>query len=109
LFLLIVSVSAPATTTGVGEMSREQVIAFDQALTRAGITGESKVSAAPKLKKHSDAPRRFKSAFIIFSAEKHKAIKADLAKEGRTEKVCLERTLPAMTGHNEHSCSTTFP
>jgi hypothetical protein len=43
--------------------------------------------AAAKYKKAPDAPKRFKSAFIIFSAEKHKEIKEDLAKQGRAEKV----------------------
>lgn len=46
----------------------------------------SKSSSAPKFKKAPDAPKRFKSAFIIFSAEKHKEIKLELAKEGRAEK-----------------------
>mmetsp|Transcript_1125 Transcript_1125/g.2216 ORF Transcript_1125/g.2216 Transcript_1125/m.2216 type:complete len:118 (-) Transcript_1125:14-367(-) len=46
----------------------------------------SKSAAAPKYKKAPDAPKRFKSAFIIFSAEKHKIIKEELAKEGRSEK-----------------------
>lgn len=46
----------------------------------------SKASAAPKYKKAPDAPKRFKSAFIIFSAEKHKEIKEDLLKQGRSEK-----------------------
>jgi len=93
LFLLLGSGFASGTTSGVSEMSREQAIAFDQALTRAGITGESKVPPAPKYKKAPDAPKRFKSAFIIFSAEKHKAIKEDLAKEGRSEKVGLAQCL----------------
>ena len=44
-------------------------------------------AVGPKYKKAPDAPKRFKSAFIIFSAEKHKEIKEDLAKKGRTEKV----------------------
>jgi hypothetical protein len=39
-----------------------------------------------RFKKAPDAPKRFKSAFIIFSAEKHKQIKEALANEGRTEK-----------------------
>jgi len=43
-----------------------------------------------RYKKAPDAPKRFKSAFIIFSAEKHKEIKEQHAKEGRTEKVCTE-------------------
>ena len=33
-----------------------------------------------------DAPKRFKSAFIIFSAEKHREIKKKLEEEGRPEK-----------------------
>ena len=67
-------------------------------LKTAGITAVSKAlnaanSAAvsskggPKYKKAPDAPKRFKSAFIIFSAEKHKEIKEDLISQGRTEKV----------------------
>jgi hypothetical protein len=40
-----------------------------------------------RYKKAPDAPKRFKSAFIIFSAENHKVIKEDLAAQGRTEKV----------------------
>ena len=47
-------------------------------------------SAPPKYKKAPDAPKRFKSAFIIFSAEKHKEIKEELAKQGKTEKVSLQ-------------------
>lgn len=43
-------------------------------------------SSGPKYKKAPDAPKRFKSAFIIFSAEKHKEIKEDLARQGRSEK-----------------------
>jgi len=42
--------------------------------------------SAAKYKKAPDAPKRFKSAFIIFSAEKHKEIKKKLEKEGRPEK-----------------------
>jgi hypothetical protein len=44
-------------------------------------------AAGAKYKKAPDAPKRFKSAFIIFSAEKHKEIKENYAKEGRIEKV----------------------
>jgi hypothetical protein len=53
----------------------------------AAPTGAAKAGASPKYKKAPDAPKRFKSAFIIFSAEKHKEIKEDLAKQGRSEKV----------------------
>lgn len=51
------------------------------------VAAVPKAIATPKYKKAPDAPKRFKSAFIIFSAEKHREIKADLAKEGRSEKV----------------------
>lgn len=34
-------------------------------------------------------PRRFKTAFIFFSSARHKEIKHELAKEGKTEKVSL--------------------
>jgi hypothetical protein len=51
-------------------------------------TKSSAGGSAPKYKKAPDAPKRFKSAFIIFSAEKHKLIKEDLTKQGRAEKVC---------------------
>ena len=55
--------------------------------------GKVSSAAAPqKYKKAPDAPKRFKSAFIIFSAEKHKEIKEDLAKKGRSEKVSSLRT-----------------
>jgi hypothetical protein len=46
-----------------------------------------KIPPFPKMKKAPDAPKRFKSAFIIFSAEKHKEIKDELISQGRTEKV----------------------
>ena len=42
-----------------------------------------------RFKKAPDAPKRFKSAFIIFSAEKHKEIKAKFAAQGRSEKARL--------------------
>jgi hypothetical protein len=54
-------------------------------------TAKEPVSASKqkstKYKKAPDAPKRFKSAFIIFSADKHKEIKQDLQEQGRTEKV----------------------
>jgi len=37
------------------------------------------------IKKPSDAPKRFKSSFIFFSMEKHKEIKAQLARDRKTE------------------------
>lgn len=64
-------------------------------LLTAGIAAASRAMNAanlakgggPKYKKAPDAPKRFKSAFIIFSAEKHKEIKDNLIQQGRTEKV----------------------
>jgi len=44
------------------------------------------LKTATKYKKAPDAPKRFKSAFIIFSAERHKQIKKKLEDEGRPEK-----------------------
>lgn len=40
-----------------------------------------------KYKKAPDAPRRFKSAFIFFSIEKHREIRESLASGGEVEKV----------------------
>ena len=40
-----------------------------------------------KYKKAPDAPKRFKSAFIFFSAEKHKEFKKELQQEGKTVRV----------------------
>jgi len=51
------------------------------------MAASSKTMSSPKYKKAPDAPKRFKSAFIIFSAEKHKEIKAKLAEVGKVEKV----------------------
>jgi hypothetical protein len=56
-------------------------------LRRSSSQANRPLVAAAKLKKAPDAPKRFKSAFIIFSAEKHKQIKASKTAEGITEKV----------------------
>jgi hypothetical protein len=66
-------------------MSTTGIAAASRSIAAAGI---STAKGGPKYKKAPDAPKRFKSAFIIFSAEKHKEIKDDLIKQGRTEKVC---------------------
>lgn len=42
---------------------------------------------ASQLKKAPDAPKRFKSAYILFSAEKHKEIRAQLEKKGQSDRV----------------------
>lgn len=55
---------------------------------------ESKSKAGGKYKKAPGAPRRFKSAFIFFSTEKHKEIRQGLGLDGAKEKVeCLRRKL----------------
>jgi hypothetical protein len=55
----------------------------------ASVPSPAKAISSLKFKKAPDAPKRFKSAFIIFSAEKHKEIKEDFLKQGRSEKVSL--------------------
>jgi hypothetical protein len=63
------------------------ISAASKALNAANLATASSKGGGPKYKKAPDAPKRFKSAFIIFSAEKHKEIKEDLLSQGRTEKV----------------------
>ena len=60
--------------------------AVSKALNAANSAAASNKSG-PKYKKAPDAPKRFKSAFIIYSAEKHREIKEELISQGRTEKV----------------------
>jgi hypothetical protein len=62
--------------------------------SRSGMAVAKKLSAAvkgpattKKYKKAPDAPRRFKSAFIFFSIEKHRQIRETLASDGEVEKV----------------------
>jgi hypothetical protein len=80
-------------TGGGGDMDPDEEEAMMQAAGGAGVAGMPEAAAAaakgvsPKYKKAPDAPKRFKSAFIIFSAEKHKEIKEEFAKQGRSEKV----------------------
>lgn len=42
---------------------------------------------AAKFKKAPQAPKRFKSAFIFFSTEKHREIRSQLGDKGLSEKV----------------------
>lgn len=55
-------------------------------MTMAKTKKEGVAKKAIKYKKAPEAPKRFKSAFIIFSAEKHKLIKKDLLEDGKTVK-----------------------
>jgi len=45
-----------------------------------------------KYKKARDAPKHFKSAFILFSSEKHRQINRKLKQEGKVKKVRKEKT-----------------
>lgn len=49
-----------------------------------------KRKVASSLKKAPEAPKRFKSAYIFFSAEKHKEIRAQMGEEGLTAQVSPE-------------------
>ena len=80
------SLSADATILNAAGIAANRALALGAA---GGLATSTKAMAAPKFKKAPDAPKRFKSAFIIFSAQKHKEIKEDLAKQGRAEKVRL--------------------
>jgi hypothetical protein len=40
-----------------------------------------------KYKKAPGAPRRFTSSYMLFSTEKHRSFREELAKKGETEKV----------------------
>ena len=51
------------------------------AKNRPAVVGGTKYKKAP------DAPRRFKSSYMFFSTEKHRSIREELAKKGKTEKV----------------------
>lgn len=57
--------------------------------------------AVPKLKKAPEAPKRFKSAFIFFSTEKHKEIRARLVERGISETVNPILLLFSQTENNE--------
>jgi hypothetical protein len=50
-----------------------------------------KKSAPVKYKKAPQAPRRFKSAYMFFSTQKHKDIREELIQKGETNKVWINR------------------
>jgi hypothetical protein len=68
-------------------------IPINETATMAPPTKLAPVSAGhkrAKYKKAPGAPKRFKSAFIFFSTEKHKEIRAEMGDKGSAEKVsCL--------------------
>jgi hypothetical protein len=49
--------------------------------------GAKSVSAGAQYAKAPGAPKRFKSAFIFFSSEKHPQIRSQLGEKGAKEKV----------------------
>lgn len=79
----VIAVPPPSSTRNVATTTK----------SHGSSSKTAAVSAATKYKKAPDAPKRFKSAFIIYSAEKHKEIKEDLAKQGRAEKVSERNSL----------------
>lgn len=48
-----------------------------------------------KYKKAPGAPRRFKSAYMFYSTDKHKEIRKELDKDGKKEKVGRFRWIAA--------------
>ena len=74
-------------------ISRRKNEAGDSSQTAAGLLAipQSSVVAKKrkqtKYKKAPQAPRRFKSAYMFFSTDKHRAIRAELTSQGKAEKV----------------------
>ena len=71
----------------LAQMQQQQQHQPEPASPAVASGGKHKPPFGARFKKAPDAPKRFKSAFIIFSAEKHREIKEKYATEGRTEKV----------------------
>jgi hypothetical protein len=59
-----------------------------------------------KFKKAPEAPRRFKSAFIFFSIDKHRQIRESLSREGTKEKVSFENRLIFLSSFTPKSLLT---
>jgi hypothetical protein len=83
----VAAAAAVAASGGAYPPAAEGVPPAAAAATTGGGRKAKNAGGVTRMKKAPDAPKRFKSAFIIFSAEKHREIKEALAKEGRTEKV----------------------
>ncbi len=56
----------------------------------------TKKHAVVKYTKAPQAPRRFKSAYMFFSTEKHKDFRKELAAKGENDKVSKKRAPPLM-------------
>jgi HMG (high mobility group) box len=91
-------------STGMAVVESTMLTAGIAAASRAMNAANLAKGGGPKYKKAPDAPKRFKSAFIIFSAEKHKEIKDNLIQQGRTEKVgYIESLLSVVCIHSINS------
>ena len=71
----------PRTNTGVADAPTSAVA------SKRSVISPAKKMQYTKLKKNPRAPKRFKSAFIIFSAEKHKEIRAAAVAKDPTAQV----------------------
>ena len=45
-------------------------------------------------------PRRFRSAFILFSSVRHKEIRNELSRDGRVERVSVAERMQGKSGKN---------
>jgi hypothetical protein len=64
---------------------------LQQQHTKQRTTSKQQNKWARKIKKSPHAPKRFKSSYIFFSAEKHKEIRQQLASLGIQETVRAQR------------------
>ena len=71
-------------------------------------TKKSTRAARKTYKRDPNAPRRFKSAFILFSAKKHREIRKQLGAEGQKTKVRLKNTTSQQTTHAYVKCHSLF-
>ena len=83
---MIVVVLMKAASPSSDEIDDHDDEESPQVATKATIS--AKKSNRVKYKKAPGAPRRFKSAYMFFSPEKHRSIREELAAKGTTEKVC---------------------
>jgi hypothetical protein len=92
------SVGSPLAGVGAIEDQEKEEAGTGESLQtiKQGITSKQNKSAR-KVKKSPHAPKRFKSSYIIFSAERHKEIRQQLARLGIQEKVRAANAFPNTT------------
>jgi hypothetical protein len=76
----------PPSLGNLGAMNRDDEVST-ASLKAAPGKATKKASTRIKYKKAPGAPRRFKSAYMFFSTEKHRSIREELAEKGKSEKV----------------------